>query len=1524
MAVASFDGSFSAKQDAIARLGKRAYEGAKKMTAEEWEHFQHSPFMEAINQTEEVVRKLSERRDKKRSETDPSFDPQDSDMRAPKAHKYDKATNYYKVLGTDEYATQEEVKKAYKQLSLIYHPDKTQGKSQAEKDESAQIFLELKSAYRTLSDNPTRRQYDRDRDQRVAQKEVSGFEHKDQPSFDGTEVRKRLEEDKLAPGDTLEVRVRCRLEKFAYSGHKSVRRTRQVRQGKAFNRENMLYRIHVPQDAEEPFDVEFKKKGDQHMEKQADTLRFVVSSKPHELVSRQGQDLIVKQQHTLAWNADEATYVNADLPYLRGKHLILWGRNPFFRSTGTGTGTLEVGIKAAGLGEDGTLRCRVRLAGEGAEDAAKADYYVGERSKEQDWSYQLEKQHEEEQRQFMEWQRQQQLQAYFGEVWEVVGGADSGGVKVRKGWHVNSPEEKQRLSFGALVKKLELEGQRLHYSLLTGEGPSSGWVSISLKDKPLLVLTEKRPPVPWEEEQQEQAWGPPEHQTPGAPEPQGDPGSRGPRPPGSHGRGGLADAPAMQRRMDRWRRHEPLCALELKPVGTPITLFTKPSCTIRFFENSQQLSEAPLPGRVPPEPFFAIIISSQACCRGRAGHDWDLLRTRLVPLLSTLGWGLLRGAWHILPKPLATESAYPEWLPDVPRPQLPVPWKKMGNEAFKQGDCWLAMAYYTKYLEEMPEQVGEEAARVLSNRAACFASVGHFDASLQDARKAAELHPEWPKPWSRAGLAASHLGDQCAEDSEEYFAYHWEAHAAHTRAVELQPCVATVTALRDSAAKVERQSVAAAQDSRERGSMAMRAGNFGEGISEYTIGIARLPPEPEAPEAAEAEAEDAGVEDEHAALRAALFSNRAGAYLRLRSWRAAAEDARTALRAQGDLVRGRCHLGAALLGGRLYEEAYMEFAKALLQAQHARRGHLEEAASDEKKKERHAEVEESEDEVRARRGRNACLVEMLQGTSVPARARFTERFALDLYRPKDSSRIFAISDLHLDMGDNEDWAHLIDDIKFQDDVLIVAGNVSTTVPDIVSGLTILKAKFRRVFYVVGNHELWIDSSEVALYPDSIAKLNAILSACDDIGVDVAPAPVSEDVFIVPLLSWYNADFDAGDPFPDPRGGYDTAAKWPMDKHEGLWRYMLRLNEAHLKLAYHGTVITCSHFLPGPWAYHDPPIPGLKKTVGCEDIDDQLRSVRSKLHVFGHTHHKFAEVHNGVQYVQNPLGYPNERRTNSEPLMLVYDGQNACMREWSLDGTPPPGYVKKVQRVTIFQMPELQEGSAEWKEMMAIVERYNSLPGIYAMFHHIGTEKLRKEQLAGETEWWDLIGLYGNFTHGLLVVADGIKEFKGWLHSKFHKKEWAKVAEPFIHFTVSTDCQLGMDLVRPTSQKDPLLAFAFLRTNMEALHEGSEIWPHIHHCLHQFNEVPGVKCSLMPVGFGGFSWSEWIQEVWCPDQSFGTGFMLTLACNNPLCFKRWRHSEAFNAWGEILPHCLLQDGMTPLVFAPLPWDITTQC
>lgn len=74
------------------------------------------------------------------------------------ALKQSKEKNYYKILGVSRSATPKEVKKAYREKALKYHPDKV---SAEDKEKSESMFQDIGEAYEVLSDEELRRKYDR-------------------------------------------------------------------------------------------------------------------------------------------------------------------------------------------------------------------------------------------------------------------------------------------------------------------------------------------------------------------------------------------------------------------------------------------------------------------------------------------------------------------------------------------------------------------------------------------------------------------------------------------------------------------------------------------------------------------------------------------------------------------------------------------------------------------------------------------------------------------------------------------------------------------------------------------------------------------------------------------------------------------------------------------------------------------------------------------------------------------------------------------------------------------------------------------------------------------------------------------------------------------------------------------------------------------------------------------------------------------------------------------------------------------
>ena len=251
-------------------------------------------------------------------------------------------------------------------------------------------------------------------------------------------------------------------------------------------------------------------------------------------------------------------------------------------------------------------------------------------------------------------------------------------------------------------------------------------------------------------------------------------------------------------------------------------------------------------------------------------------------------------------------------------------------------------------------------------------------------------------------------------------------------------------------------------------------------------------------------------------------------------------------------------------------------------------------------------------------------------------------------------RIFALSDLHIDYDENAKWVANLSIAEYQDDVLILAGDVTDTQRLLNWCLSTLAKRFHKVLFVPGNHDLWVVREDCE--KNSLQKFDDICAVVESSGASMQ-AFREQDVSIIPVLGWY--DYSFGEPSEELKSIWMDyrACRWPSGFTEkDVAAYFAAFNNKQISPA-GGTVITYSHFLPRidlmPGF-----IPNAKKflypILGSAQLDLQLRQFNPNIHVYGHSHVNRQVRIEGVSYINNAFGYPSETRITSKRLMCIHE------------------------------------------------------------------------------------------------------------------------------------------------------------------------------------------------------------------------------------------------------------------------------
>jgi len=270
-------------------------------------------------------------------------------------------------------------------------------------------------------------------------------------------------------------------------------------------------------------------------------------------------------------------------------------------------------------------------------------------------------------------------------------------------------------------------------------------------------------------------------------------------------------------------------------------------------------------------------------------------------------------------------------------------------------------------------------------------------------------------------------------------------------------------------------------------------------------------------------------------------------------------------------------------------------------------------------------------------------------------------------------RVFALSDLHVDNSENTSWLDGLSEVDFAEDTLIIPGDVSHDVKRLQRALESLRQRFAEVFFVPGNHELWLRQGHSG---NSVKKFWDIVEVCSSLGIQTRPRKIGTasgggGVWIVPLYAWYLKPEEGRGSLFIPKAGEDPSLESWADNHFIRWQlkeqdatpadYFLGLNEESVQKSYDAPVISFSHFLPRKELMFSSPEedeamggpvqdvhPGFNfsRVAGCAGLDEQIRRLGSTIHVYGHQHRHRNRVIDGVRYISHCLGYPHER-TNGQ-------------------------------------------------------------------------------------------------------------------------------------------------------------------------------------------------------------------------------------------------------------------------------------
>lgn len=230
--------------------------------------------------------------------------------------------NYYEILGVNKNATLDEIKKAYRQAALRWHPDKNPDNKAAAEEK----FKQVTEAYNTLSNDSLRKQYDKKIRSGDNNNNNNNNNKRTEYIFTTTNLNNNFnkifeeiyenifrkndffddifESDNLSDSSDLSnfskiknnpitYELFCTLEELYYGTTKNISIKRKVIKGGVLDTEIKNIEINIKPGWKQNTKITFENLGNEDFNKSPGDLIIIIKEKPHSLFKRIDNDLYI-------------------------------------------------------------------------------------------------------------------------------------------------------------------------------------------------------------------------------------------------------------------------------------------------------------------------------------------------------------------------------------------------------------------------------------------------------------------------------------------------------------------------------------------------------------------------------------------------------------------------------------------------------------------------------------------------------------------------------------------------------------------------------------------------------------------------------------------------------------------------------------------------------------------------------------------------------------------------------------------------------------------------------------------------------------------------------------------------------------------------------------------------------------------------------------------------------------------------------------------------------------------------------